>query len=331
MEFILPTNGLNLFSLPSFDTLNIADTSNVVANNNNLPDLSKFQLPSSFPSIDKVEVIPELSTINFETIPVIPVIPVINSKEKIEIVPIINSEVIPTINSGEKIEVVPIINSEVIPVIDTEEKIEIVPIVPIINSEVISTINPGEKIEVVPISEFNTTVPIVENKKEKLSILCIGDPHYKEHNTIEMQEFNVKILNFVTQNKPDLVVILGDVLHDHKDINVYPLELATRMILSLSDIIPVYVLIGNHDRPNNSDFMSNYHPFPGLEFKHNVTLVPRTKETTFKGHRLIFVPYVFPGRFEEALFMYLSHSKMLHLILHTKNFVMQKWEPLHLK
>jgi len=142
--------------------------------------------------------------------------------------------------------------------------------------------------------------------KEKLSILCIGDPHYKESNIIDMEEFNVKLLNFVKEKKPDIIVLLGDILHDHKDINVYPLELATKLITTLADLLPVIILIGNHDRPNNSDFMSKYHPFPGLDGKHNITLVASTKEQYIKGHRLIFVPYVYPGRFDEAL-GYLSH------------------------
>ena len=158
-----------------------------------------------------------------------------------------------------------------------------------------------EKIDNAIVPNFITTPSISIEPKENLSILAIGDPHYKESNIQDMEEFNVKILQFVTNKKPDIVVILGDVLHTHSDINVYPLELATTMILSLSNLVPVYVLIGNHDRPNNSDFMSKYHPFPGLQFKQNITVISQTNEATIKGHRLVFVPYVFPGRLDEAL------------------------------
>jgi DNA repair exonuclease SbcCD nuclease subunit len=73
------------------------------------------------------------------------------------------------------------------------------------------------------------------------------------------------------------------------------------MLKRLSEIAPTYLLIGNHDRPNNSTFLTNEHPFNALKDWDNMTVVDTTQERTINGQKFKFVPYVPPGRFEEAL------------------------------
>jgi hypothetical protein len=56
-------------------------------------------------------------------------------------------------------------------------------------------------------------------------------------------------------------------------------------------------LIGNHDRPNNQVFLTGEHPFIGLIGRPNLFLV---SQPLIHSH-FLFVPYVPPGRFKEAI------------------------------
>jgi len=71
----------------------------------------------------------------------------------------------------------------------------------------------------------------------------------------------------------------------------------------VSILTPVYVLIGNHDRPNNSDFLSDRHFFSALKYVPNITIVDRVVHLDHEasGHQFLFVPYVPNGRFADAL------------------------------
>lgn len=134
-----------------------------------------------------------------------------------------------------------------------------------------------------------------------LQCLTIGDPHFKTKNKKETDLMVTKTLELIDQIKPDFVVILGDTLDTHEKIHVVPLTQAILWIEKIASRLPVYLLIGNHDRPNNSDFLSGYHPFQGLKGKKNITVVDTTIADEIQGHQFLFVPYVPNGRFTEAL------------------------------
>lgn len=131
--------------------------------------------------------------------------------------------------------------------------------------------------------------------------LTIGDPHFKSSNVPESKEMIQKICNKIKELDPDFVVCLGDILHTHEKIHIEPLCLATSFLLKMAELKPTYLIIGNHDRPNNSDFLTDKHAFNGLKGHNNLYIVDTTEEHVIQNHRFIFVPYVYPGRFMEAL------------------------------
>ena len=98
-----------------------------------------------------------------------------------------------------------------------------------------------------------------------MKVLTIGDPHFKVDNIVESDEMVNKLEKLVKHLQPNFVVVLGDILHRHEKIHVSPLMRAGNLIKMLSDICPTYLLIGNHDRPNNSTYMTNEHPFNPLK------------------------------------------------------------------
>lgn len=134
-----------------------------------------------------------------------------------------------------------------------------------------------------------------------ITCLAIGDPHFKVANVRETDEMVAKIVALAKSRQPTFIVVLGDVLDRHETIHVSPLERATDFLRQLRAIAPLYVLIGNHDRPNNSNFLTSEHPFNALKDWPNTTVVDRVVSGTIQNRTFIWVPYVPPGRFMEAL------------------------------
>lgn len=138
---------------------------------------------------------------------------------------------------------------------------------------------------------------------EQVTTLVIGDPHFKVTEMAASLEMAKAILTIAQRVKPDFIVCLGDTLDRHETIHVNPLSGAVQWLADLSNIAKVYLLIGNHDRPNNSDFLSDLHPFIALKWwdKEKITVVDKVIITKIGTLSFFFVPYVPPGRFMEAL------------------------------
>ncbi len=134
-----------------------------------------------------------------------------------------------------------------------------------------------------------------------VSVLCIGDPHIKVNNMIESEMMIEKLEILVRQRKPDFVVCMGDVLDRHSNIHVSCLMMAEKMVEKLSEICPFFLLIGNHDRPNNSVFLTNEHPFNAIKKWPNVHVVDSFFKWECKNKKFLFLPYVAPGRLEEVI------------------------------
>ncbi|CAH6420361.1 DNA repair exonuclease [uncultured virus] len=136
-----------------------------------------------------------------------------------------------------------------------------------------------------------------------VSALVVGDPHFKVANVRETDAMVEAIIRVANQRRPDIIVVLGDILDRHETIHVSPLTRAVKFLGRLMEIAPTYVLIGNHDLKNNRQFLSDEHPFVALKYwnKDRMIIVDTTTTVTIKGQKLVFVPYVPPGRFVEAL------------------------------
>lgn len=133
-----------------------------------------------------------------------------------------------------------------------------------------------------------------------LSIIVIGDPHFKVGNIKEMKQFVQVSLIYIRETKPDLIVCLGDILDRHANVHVEPLIMAENYLDELRQIAPTVSLIGNHDRKDNFDFLSTIHPFNGLKKWPNLDIVDQGLVKKINGTNLAFIPYVPAGRFREA-------------------------------
>ncbi len=160
-----------------------------------------------------------------------------------------------------------------------------------------------------------------------MSILLIGDPHYKKSNKDETEQMEKAILEYLNEDGKDVnierIVVLGDVLDTHEKINLFAMKRAVDFLLSLSEHAPVYVIIGNHDRPSNDIFLTEEHSLYPLKWSGDDIIII---DKVLKEKDLIFVPYVEPGRFMEALEtrgvkeMDLKSGKYRHIFAHQEFF-----------
>jgi DNA repair exonuclease SbcCD nuclease subunit len=120
-------------------------------------------------------------------------------------------------------------------------------------------------------------------------------------NLKEVRRFIPLCLEYAEKRKWKAIVVLGDILHDHERLHTTALNIAGSFLNNLSQIAPTYVLVGNHDLINNSQFLTSNHWMNGLKLNQNITVVDKVESCTIDGKKIILVPYVQPGRFVEAL------------------------------
>ncbi len=145
------------------------------------------------------------------------------------------------------------------------------------------------------------------------SVLFIGDIHIKMSNILKVNSILEKVQGKTLWkgDTPTLAVLAGDILDTHERLHTQLMNKALELILALADHMPTFVLVGNHDYINNSQFCSNEHwmvSLKTLEGHHNFTIVDRPLTYHVNDHTFTFVPYVPEGRFVEALNKYLDKT-----------------------
>lgn len=132
-------------------------------------------------------------------------------------------------------------------------------------------------------------------------ILVIGDPHLRIEEEVAIQHYIQSIQSIITDNKPDIIILLGDILHNHEKIHSGSMKLAISLFNVCRKEAKTFCLVGNHDAINNQIFLSDDHWMNGCKELHNFTVVDRVTIYTHNGIQLCMIPYVPDGRFKEAL------------------------------
>ena len=131
--------------------------------------------------------------------------------------------------------------------------------------------------------------------------LFIGDQHFKTTNIPEVELFIKKITELAEEKKPDIIVLGGDLLDCHERLHTVPLNKAYELINNMRRISKTYVLVGNHDIINNQQFLTENHWLNSMKEWENTVIVDKVLTETIDESMFVFVPYVPPGRFQEAL------------------------------
>lgn len=145
--------------------------------------------------------------------------------------------------------------------------------------------------------------------QDDVTILAIGDPHFKHKNIQEGKAFIDAACAAAKTQSPTAIVILGDILDTHEVVRVQPHNIAFQFISQMASIAHTYVLIGNHDYINNSQFLTDNHIFNPLKEKENITIVDKAILTKIGDHEFVMCPYVPPGKFRKALETLLDDEK----------------------
>jgi len=134
-------------------------------------------------------------------------------------------------------------------------------------------------------------------------VFVIGDPHFKSTTLDLGRIFIEKCISQVESHKPDFICVLGDILDSHEIVRIQPHKLACEFLFRLSRIAHVFLLIGNHDYINNSQFQTDNHIFTPLKLweAEKITIVDRALIQEVGSFTYTFCPYVPPGKFVEAL------------------------------
>lgn len=133
-------------------------------------------------------------------------------------------------------------------------------------------------------------------------VITIGDPHFQMSNMTEVKVFVQKCLEYAERHKNLFaIVVLGDILHDHERVHSTALNVAVDFLNRLAEIAPTYVLVGNHDLINNSQFLTQNHWMNALKINKNITVVDNVIEENWLGKCVMMAPFVPNGRFIEAL------------------------------
>lgn len=148
----------------------------------------------------------------------------------------------------------------------------------------------------------NPEISVKTNGRGQLRALVIGDMHFKENNLSIVKLMCERILWIVsTTPELDMIVLLGDTLDRFAKVHTVPWQETIVFFEKLVEFkIPTYLLIGNHDYPNNSVYLSNVHPFYSLHKWPDITVIDKVTSVTHKGYRILLTPYVAKDRLIEA-------------------------------
>jgi len=134
-----------------------------------------------------------------------------------------------------------------------------------------------------------------------VNILFIGDPHIQVSNLPDVEILLERLINLATTKQPDIIVIAGDLLHNHERLHTIAMNKAYELVNNMRLIAKTYVLVGNHDYIQNQQYLTENHWMNSMKEWDNTIIVDKVLTETIRGEKLVFVPYVPPGRYEEAL------------------------------
>jgi len=142
-----------------------------------------------------------------------------------------------------------------------------------------------------------------EKSQDYARVLVFTDTHFKAKNSKDSQLYADKLVEFAKDcGDIDATICLGDVLDGHRNIDMPSMNRAARLFKNLSEVAPLFVLVGNHDRISNTEFLTEESPFLALAGWPNLTLVDTSAlAVNICDLRCLLVPYVFQGRFAEAV------------------------------
>lgn len=112
---------------------------------------------------------------------------------------------------------------------------------------------------------------------DRLRILSVGDPHIRVQDLEEAERLVDHVSKVALDEKVDLIVLMGDLFHTHSIMHVEVMHFWRMALRRLRTICKVYVILGNHDGPQ--EMRAGVHALAALEMD-GVTIVDRPTDMT---------------------------------------------------
>lgn len=157
------------------------------------------------------------------------------------------------------------------------------------------------------------------------NFFIIGDLHIRTKFIKQYREFKTRLFEIIEETNSSLkekgekinfFILLGDTLDTNDVAKNLPFLEAEKLFEELSSIAYLIVLIGNHDYSNPNQYLTNNHFFNPFKKWKNVRIVDGPFTYDFFGERFVCMPYVPPGRFEEALNNITDWKKAIAIFAH---------------
>ena len=132
-------------------------------------------------------------------------------------------------------------------------------------------------------------------------VLVIGDPHFQLDNIHNVEIAIGETVALAETLHPSFIVILGDILHTHGVVYTQAYKLAILWMEQLSAVAHTYLIIGNHDYIDQTQFLTDNHIFGALNHHDRITVVDQVIRDRWGDEQFVFVPYVDVGLFRKAL------------------------------
>jgi DNA repair exonuclease SbcCD nuclease subunit len=132
-------------------------------------------------------------------------------------------------------------------------------------------------------------------------ILLIGDIHVTPKNTDTISMLFTQVKSTIVERKIKYCVVMGDILHTHEKLHTTALNCALKFLRGIADICPnTFVLVGNHDYINNSQFLTENHWMNCLK-KDKIKVIDTVINVKVDKNVVCMCPYVPDGKFLSAL------------------------------
>lgn len=142
----------------------------------------------------------------------------------------------------------------------------------------------------------------VRQKRGKMKLIHLSDLHLgkrvNEFSMLEDQEYIlIRILNMIDREKPDGILIAGDV-YDKSIPSVEAVQLLDSFLEKLAEKkLPVFLISGNHDSPERLDFASSLIELSGIHIVsvYQEEIRPFTLEDEYGPVNIYLLPFIKPA------------------------------------